>query len=221
MEDPGVNSGWTLMYISLGCLSAYAIASFGDPFLALPRLIEANTLKGADPTKVKGTVYATVTLIFSFPVWGLLPLLSFLCWAANSAYGGGSIWFIASFGYFALLAFLTLQYSGWMPLPVLHYYLLVSAFSFFLFLVTQLGMYNQYNYRISGAMSAAVSAVPLLYGALVAGTQAQTKAFKTHNIEEADVLVYETTIKPCTVKGHEVDIKLSIPFSFLFLFFIF
>ena len=117
------------------------------------------------------------------------------------------MWFIASLGFFGLLAFLTLKQSGWMPLPVIFYYMVFACFSFFLFVVTQLGMYDEYYYTISGTMSVAVSSIPLVYVALVSGQAAQSRAMRNHHIEGNDTVIYEPCIKPSKVtRGFEEHI---------------
>ena len=179
--------------------------SKGDVFLIIPRLIKA--FNKDDPSKVKGLVYTIAAIVILFPLWGLLPLLSFFVWCAATDYEGASMWFVASLGFFALLSFLTLKDSGWMPLPVLFYYMVFTCFSFFFFIVTQLGMYDDYSYTISGTMSVAVSSIPLIYIALVSGQLAQSRAMKTHHIEGIDTVIYESCIKPTKVtRGFEEHI---------------
>lgn len=95
MSDPGVDSGWGILYIVLAIGSAYSIASFAEPSLIIPRLVyyfygKSNKEEEVMKMSSMWKAYSTVGVILSFPVFGLMPLLSFLVWAAGDAYQGGA-----------------------------------------------------------------------------------------------------------------------------------
>lgn len=199
MADAGVDSGWGVLYILLGILSVYSISCFADLSLIIPRLLAFfhkqstdSALKLAD---FKTKVIIIFGLIVSFPIWSLWPLLIFFAWSTKTAYEGATLWFIASFVYFGLLAYTTLFFSCWCPLPLFYKYVVISAASYFLFIVTQLfGLYDVYSYTVAGTMWVAISAIPIIYFAVSTSSLAQVQALSTNHINEDRQIAYWSNV---------------------------
>lgn len=192
-SSAGINGGYAFLFLSFVFLSTNVLTWYSSPLLLLPHF----------SARVKDMKIGYIAhLACSFGILSPFIILIILSTYANTKYVASSVFMIGSTVYFFMLMIFSLINSRWQPLHLFMMSKHLTAYSFFIFQITQLSLYEAYSFVENGILYMSISCLILMK---LCNRLAYDIDIKIDSMELGRQ-VNLATILPCECRGYLDDI---------------